>query len=47
MAKTFLDKTGKYNIKRLSRWIKIRTNYNVGKRNSLYDFATDENGTHT
>lgn len=35
---------GKNEITRLSRWITVRTNYNVSKRNSLYDFSTDENG---
>lgn len=29
---------------RVSRWIKVRTNYNVSKRNRLYEFAMDENG---
>lgn len=31
-------------IYRVSRWIKIQHNYNVGKHNSLYYYATDENG---
>lgn len=29
---------------RESRWIKIREEYNVTKRHSLYDYCTDENG---
>ena len=31
-------------IYRVSRWIKIEHNYNVSTRNSLYYYATDENG---
>lgn len=42
--KTFLDKSGKYKIVRRSRWIAIKQNYNVTKRNGLYEFSTDENG---
>ena len=33
-----------HTVTRLSRWITIRTNYNVSKANSLYDYSTDENG---
>lgn len=42
--KTFISKDGKHEITRISRWIAIKTNYNVGKNNSLYEFSTDENG---
>ena len=42
--KTFLDKSGKYKIVRCSRWITIKQAYNVNRRNSLFDFSTDENG---
>ena len=42
--KTFIDTTGKYKIVRCSRWITIRQNYNVNRRNSLFEFSTDENG---
>lgn len=31
-------------IYRVSRWIRIKYNYNVSKRNRLYYYATDENG---
>lgn len=31
-------------VARVSNWIKIRTNYNPSKRNSLYYYVTDENG---
>ena len=31
-------------IKRVSRWIAIQTNCKVNKNNSLYDYASDENG---
>ena len=41
--KTIAANDGK-EIVRISRWIKIRQNYNVSKRNSLYYYATDENG---
>lgn len=41
--KTIAANDGK-EIVRVSRWIKIRQNYNVSKRNSLYYYATDENG---
>lgn len=41
--KTIITSDGK-EIKRLSRWIRINHNYNVNKRNSLYYYATDENG---
>lgn len=29
---------------RLSRWIRIKQNYNPKKNNSLWDYVTDENG---
>ena len=35
---------GKNTVTRLSRWIQIKQNYNVNKRNSLYKFSTDEKG---
>lgn len=31
-------------IKRVSRWIEIKHNYSPNKRNSLFYYATDENG---
>ena len=42
--KKFLSTDGKHEITRVSRWITIRQAYNVSKRNSLYEFCTDENG---
>lgn len=33
-------------IKRLSRWIEIKHNYNPSKRNSLWDYVTDGYGYH-
>lgn len=36
----------RFNLVRVSRWIKIRQNYNPNKRNSLWDYVTDENGCH-
>ena len=42
--KQFRTVDGKNTITRLSRWIQIKQNYNVNKRNSLYEFRTDENG---
>lgn len=44
--KEFTTIDGKHRLTRLSRWITIRSNYNVGKHNSLYDFATDGVGYH-
>lgn len=41
--KEYVTQDGK-KIYRLSRWIKIKHNYNVSIRNSLYNYATDENG---
>lgn len=32
--------------RRISRWISLKTNYNPTKRNSLWDYATDEAGNH-
>lgn len=43
MKKKIVCTDGKI-IYRVSRWIKRKTNYNVNKRNSLYYYATDENG---
>ena len=34
----------KYVVTRCSRWIKIRQNYNVSKKNVLYEFSTDGYG---
>lgn len=31
-------------LMRLSRWIKVRQEYNITPRHSLYDYCTDENG---
>ena len=42
--KQFRTVDGKNTITRLSRWIQIKQNYNVNKRNSLYEFSTDGNG---
>ena len=42
--KEFKTVDGKNTVTRLSRWIQIKQNYNVNKRNSLYEFSADENG---
>ena len=42
--KQFRTVDGKNTVTRLSRWIQIKQNYNVSKRNSLYELSTDENG---
>ena len=42
--KEFKTVDGKNTVTRLSRWIQIKQNYNVNKRNSLYEFSTDGNG---
>lgn len=34
----------KYNYVRVSRWIKVKQNYNPRKNNRLWDYVTDENG---
>lgn len=44
MKKEFITTDGKHIVTRLSRWITIRQAYNVNRRNSLFEFATDENG---
>ena len=31
-------------LRRISRWIELKHNYNPNKRNSLWDYVTDENG---
>ena len=31
---------------RVSRWISVKTNYNPNKRNSLWDFVSDDYGRH-
>lgn len=40
----FLTKDKQNLVKRVSRWITIKHTYNVNRRNSLFDFSTDENG---
>ena len=35
---------GTRNFRRVSRWIKIKQNYNPCPRNSLWDYVQDENG---
>ena len=42
--KQFRTVDGKNTVTRLSRWIQVKQNYSVNKRNSLYAFSTDENG---
>ena len=42
--KQFRTVDGKNTVTRLSRWIQVKQNYNVSKRNSLYEFSIDENG---
>ena len=36
----------KYHYVRVSKWLKVKQAYNISKRNSLYDYCTDENGYH-
>lgn len=43
MKKVYRTLDGEHAFTR-SRWIEIRHAYTVGKNNSLYEFATDENG---
>ena len=43
MRKEITCKDGK-KIVRISRWIKLRTAWDITPRHSLYDFCTDENG---
>ena len=43
--KQFRTVDGKNTVTRLSRWIQVKQNYNVNKRNSLYEFSP-ANGTH-
>lgn len=43
MEKEIITREGKRIIP-VSRWIKIKCNYNVSKRNPLYCYAMDENG---
>ena len=33
-------------LRRVSRWIELKHNYNPNKRNSLWDYVEDENGYH-
>lgn len=42
--KAFYTKDGKNIVNRLSRWITVKHAYNVNRRNSLFEFSTDENG---
>ena len=42
--KQFTTIDGKHRVTRLSRWITIQHKYNASKRNSLFEFVTDENG---
>ncbi len=35
---------GKRTFNRISRWIKVKQNYNPCSRNSLWDYVQDENG---
>ena len=44
--KQFITLDGKHTVTRLSRWVTIQHNYNVSKRNSLYDYSTDGSGYH-
>ena len=44
MNKEFITNDGKHIVTRLSRWITIRQAYNVNRRNSLFEFVSDENG---
>ena len=44
--KQFITTDGKHRVTRLSRWITIQHKYNANKRNSLFEFVTDENGYH-
>ena len=44
--KTFITTDGR-KITRVSRWIKVRTNYNANKRNALWDYVTDDYGRHS
>lgn len=37
---------GKRNFKRMSRWIKVKENYNPTPRNSLWHYAMDGYGNH-
>ena len=43
MKRIFTTVDGKNHFTR-SRWLTIKEAYNITKRHSLYDFATDENG---
>lgn len=44
MGKRFIDITGKYYITRVSRWIDIKTLYDISPKHSLYEFVEDANG---
>ena len=44
MNKEFITNDGKHIVTRLSRWITIKQAYNVNRRNSLFEFVSDENG---
>lgn len=41
--KKFVTDSGR-TLVRLSRWIKVRHNYNPNRRNSLWDYVTDGSG---
>jgi len=38
------EETGTKKFRLVSRWIKVRWNYNPTKRNSLWDYVMDEDG---
>lgn len=44
MNKVFETTDGKYEVRKLSRWITIRTNYNPSPRNALWYNVMDGNG---
>lgn len=43
MSKIITTTTGE-TFRRVSRWITVKNAYDMSKRNSLYDYCTDENG---
>ena len=43
MRQQFLTKNDNV-LERVSKWLPVKHNYNPSNRNSLYDYATDENG---
>lgn len=42
--KVFVTTDGNYEVKKLSRWITIRQNYNPNKRNHLWNYVVDGYG---